>query len=88
MEIAKNIVKYVQSDEFIEFKDLDRVEGVGPALLERLGQVYSIVDPEEEWLDEVVPLMSKTRPRKSVAARRGRWGVWAPRAQLARSSSA
>lgn len=29
VEIAKNILKYVQSDEFIEFKDLDRVEG-GP----------------------------------------------------------
>jgi hypothetical protein len=62
-------VKYVQSDEFIEFKDLDRVEGVDPTLLERLGQVYSVVDPEEEWLDEVVPLMSKTRPRK-------KWAEW------------
>ncbi len=74
VEIARNIVKYVQSDEFIEFKDLERVEGVGPALLERLGQVYSVVDPEEEWLDEVVPLMSKTRPRK----RRKKWEEWPP----------
>jgi len=74
VEIAKNIVKYVQSEEFIELEDLDRVEGVGPTILERLGQVYSIVDPEEEWLDEVVPLMSKTRPRK----RRKKWEEWPP----------
>ena len=66
-EIAKNILEFVESDKFIELKDLEKVEGIGPELLTRISTLFSDVDPETIWLEDIVPrlmLATKTRPKK------------------------
>lgn len=66
-EIANKILDLVESDEFGELNDLEKVEGVGPELLTRISTLFSDLDPETMWLEDVVPrlmLATTTRPTK------------------------
>ena len=66
-EIANKILDFVESDEFGELIDLEKVEGVGPELLTRISTLFSDLDPETLWLEDIVPrlmLATKTRPTK------------------------
>jgi hypothetical protein len=66
-EIANKILDFVESDEFGELNDLEKVEGVGPELLTRISTLFSDLDPETLWLEDVVPrlmLATTTRPTK------------------------
>lgn len=66
-EIANKILEFVESDEFSELKDLEKVEGVGPELLTRISTLFSDLDPETIWLEAIVPrlmLATTTRPTK------------------------
>jgi hypothetical protein len=66
-EIANKILEFVESDEFGELNDLEKVEGVGPELLTRISTLFSDLDPETMWLEDIVPrliMATRTRPTK------------------------
>ena len=66
-EIANKILDFVKSDEFGELNDLEKVDGVGPELLTRISTLFSDLDPETLWLEDIVPrlmMATKTRPTK------------------------
>lgn len=66
-EIASNILEFVESGEFLELKDLEKVEGVSPELLTRISNLFSEEDPETMWLANIVPqlrLATKEKPPK------------------------
>jgi len=66
-EIANKILEFVEGVEFNELKDLEKVEGVGPELLTRISTLFSDLDPETMWLEDVVPrlmMATTTRPTK------------------------
>ena len=70
-EIANNILEFVESDKFIELKDLEKVEGVGPELLTRISTLFSDVDPETIWLEDIVPHLMRDTKTKSK-----KWSNW------------